>query len=417
VRNKNFTGSIVILVSSLAGLFLSVLLILEYFGLAPDAADAVCARGGVNTCTIVSASPFSAIRNVPLIGDVPIAVFGFIFYGFIASVVLINVIRHKDEDIRNLYALILALSLLAFTGDIALYLVSVFIIKFVCPLCAMTYAATAVILLASLILFKSSGKNTAGGSLSMSMITLIKKQIPVFIIITIILTLAGIGIGSGARVIAQAKEASSYEDRLQQAIRQYESVKETVIHLDKAPVFGNRDAKARFVIFYDFTCVHCMKEFDVLGKMMKKNPNAVSVAFRFFSLNGDCGRLEKGRDDSEAEACIASAAALCGYRQGKFLEYSKILFDNYHNKNIKFTEKTVRDAAKKAGMDPVGFDLCFGSKTAREFVQAEYTETERLDINSTPTVFLNGKRLTAGSRKADILQGLVQYCIKRMQIK
>jgi protein-disulfide isomerase/uncharacterized membrane protein len=412
LRKKYLIVTIATISASVAGFILSTLLILEYFGAAPEAADAVCARGGgVNACTIVSTSPFASIKGIPLIGDVPTAVFGFIFYGFIASAV-VNIIRRNDSEISQLYLLILILSCIAFAGDVALYLISVFVIKFVCPLCAGTYAATAIILLSSALLLKDNRSNK-GESSALNIITFIRKYILTFALTAIMLAAAGIGIGSSARVIAQSKEASTYEDRLQKAIRQYEAAKITDISLNEAPVFGNTDSRAKFVIFFDFTCIHCMKEFLILEKMMKTYPGDMSLAYKFFTLNGDCGRLEKGRDDSEAEACIASAAAFCGHSQGKFIEYAKILFDNYHNKDIKFNEKTVRDAAKTAGLDLAGFDLCFGSKKSREFVKLEYSETERLDIGSTPTVYLNGKKLAAGSRKADILEGLLKYCIER----
>jgi hypothetical protein len=44
MRNKTFILSLIVIIASIAGLSLSALLILEYFGLAPAAADIVCVR-------------------------------------------------------------------------------------------------------------------------------------------------------------------------------------------------------------------------------------------------------------------------------------------------------------------------------------------------------------------------------------
>jgi predicted DsbA family dithiol-disulfide isomerase len=189
--------------------------------------------------------------------------------------------------------------------------------------------------------------------------------------------------------------------------------KENNILLNEAPASGKQTAKAKFVKFFDFTCIHCMDEFIVLEKLLKKYPEDISVSFKFFPLDGNCFISGKGRNEEEPEACIASAAGFCGHRQGKFMECAKILFENYHKKDIKFTGKTLRDAAMAAGLDIAGFDLCFGSKQAREFVGMEYAEAEMLKISSTPTLFLNGKRLPAGSRKEDIFEGLINYCMQR----
>ncbi|MBN2401811.1 MAG: thioredoxin domain-containing protein [Spirochaetes bacterium] len=402
-----------ILAASLAGLILSALLILEYFGLASAAADVVCERGsGVNSCTIVSASPFASIKGVPLIGDVPTAVFGFMFYGFIAVITFMHIIRRNDDENMQIYLLILILSAIAIVGDIALNLISVFIIKFLCPLCSMTYAATAVIIISSVILVKNNRIFT-GKPIIIQMKKYFMKHILNYVVIAFVFAAVGISIGHGARAIAQTKKASTYEERLQKAIRQYETAKPINLSLDETPVSGKPAALAKFVIFFDFTCVHCRTEFLVFEKLIKKYPDEMSVAFKFFPLNGHCGMLQKGRDDREADACIASAAAFCAHNQGKFMEYAKILFESYHFKDMEFSIETVRKAAKNAGLDPAGFDLCFGSRTAIEFVRTQYMETEALNINSTPTLFLNGKKLTAGSRKEDIIEGLIRYCIEK----
>ena len=407
--NKNRIIEVLIIIASVAGLFLSVLLILEYFGLSPAAAEAVCSRGsGVNACRIVSSSPYAAIRDMPFIGDVPTALFGFIFYGFIAVITAAQFMRQNSGEVFQLYTLILILSIAAFSGDAALYLVSVFSIKFVCPLCAMTYAATTLILISSILLLK---KNTGspGESIIMAMKNFLKRNILTYITIVIVLASAGISTSAVVHAVADKKDYS-YEERFQKAIRQYESEKVTDVSFADVPVFGKENADAKFVIFFDFTCSHCMIEFNALEMLMKKYPDDTSVSFRFFPLDGSCSKPEKGSENIEAASCIAFAAAFCSYKQGKFMEYAKILFDNYHKKNIRFSVKSVRDAARVINMNLAGFDLCFGSEQTWEYINKEYMETERLGLTGTPTVYLNGKKLTGSSRRADMLEGLVKYC-------
>jgi protein-disulfide isomerase len=413
-RNRTFIITLTIIAASLIGLALSTLLIFEYYGAAPAAAEAVCAHGqaGVNSCAIVSASRYAAFRGIPLIGDVPIAVIGFIFYGFIAASFLLPGIRRKNENISPLFIMIFVLAGIALIGDIALYLISVFIIRFVCPLCVVTYAATAVILLSSILMLRKDD-NSAGPSSMMKMKDYLNKQIVLFALIALVLANAGMGISAGANVMGQAKEASSYQGRLNMAIRQYETVKETAISLTEAPVIGKSNVQAQFIIFFDFTCVHCRTEFLLLEKLIKKYPDAVSVSFKFFPLEGNCGNPGKEPDEDEAKACIAMAAARCGHHQGKFVEYAKTLFDYYHIKEIKFSKKIVREAAISNRLNMLEFDRCLVSGDEWRLVNMDSLEGEKLGIKSTPTIFLNWKLLTAESRKADMLEGLANYCIEK----
>ncbi|MFH0977153.1 MAG: thioredoxin domain-containing protein [Spirochaetota bacterium] len=414
MKNKSNIFSWIIITASLAGLALSVLLIFEYFGVSPAAADAVCSRGrgGINACTIVSASRFAALRGVPLIGDLPVAVFGFVFYGFIAALVILQFFRKNSNDTLQMHAVILVLSVAALLSDIFLYFISIFIIKFVCPLCIMTYAATAVILLFSIILVKSS-KDSAEGSFIEKMKDYLRKEILLFAVIAVALAAAGISIGVSARMIAQTKESSTYEERLKGAIRRYETAKAATIDLKNSIYTGKQDAPVSFVVFFDFTCSHCSEEMLILEDLLKKYENAIAISFKNFPLNGDCTELENSKADSDAESCIAAAAGLCADRQGKFMEYAKLLFKNYHNEKIGFTKKSVRNAAQTAGLNILGFDTCFLSKEIKDQLLLEIKEAEKIGVESTPAIFLNGRLLAGKSRKADMLEGLVQYCLKR----
>ena len=418
LRNKVFINSIILIAASIAGLALSVVLIFEYFGVTSAVAEAVCERGqgGVNACAVVSASRYAAIRGSPLIGDVPTAVLGFVFYSFIASIILLHGFRRSGEDMRPPYVIITALAGAAFLGDIALYMVSAFIIRFVCPVCVMTYVATALILLFSILLFKQS-VITGGGSLLMRVKEYLVKNAVHFVIIALAICAVGLGIGAGARLMAEKKESVTYKDRLDRAVRQYETAQAVAIDTAGVPVVGKTNAPAHFTVFFDFTCGHCGDEILILDRLMKKYPGAVAVSFQFLPLAGDCGSLDRGRNNPSAGACIASVAALCAHGQNRFLDYEKSLFDHYHRKGRAFTSETVHNLAKSCKMDMAAFDACFSSTATWDFITRQYREAEKLGIGSTPTLYLNGKLLAAPSCRPDILEGLVLYCVRKENTK
>jgi len=414
MRAKYSFFPVVLAAASIAGMVLSAVLIFEYYGITPDVADAVCSKGhtGVNACTVVSASRFAAVKGIPYLKEIPVAAAGFAFYGFILCIVLLNFLRKEKTGTRPLLAFIAILSGIAFSGDMVLYLVSIFIIKFVCPLCVMTYILTLIILTTSIYLYRKNSTFNPE-ALSMGMKLYFKKEIVKFIIIAAAVGVSAIGIGSGARLMAEKKESVSYDERIDRAVREYETAEIIYISKENIPVIGNRNAPAQFTVFFDYTCSHCMEEIALLEKLIKKYSDLISVSFKFLPLNGVCEIIENGRDDEAAEGCIAATAAYSAHLQKRFIEYSNLLFESYHNKDMKLTRANVRELAKKNKLNMKDFERDFTSDKTKLFIKGEYDESEKLKIESTPTVYLNGKLLSRTSMKADIIEGLVQYCKKR----
>jgi len=399
---------------ALAGAFISVLLILEYHGTGVSFTDAICSKGSVNACTIVAGSWFAAFRGIPLIGDIPLAVFGFIFYGFILFLFSAFLLKKNKytADIENAEVLIIIIAAAAMLCDIALFLISVFIIKYICPLCVLTYLSTAIILILSVLSFIINRHHRAETN-RISMSEYIKNNFVRFEIIVLLLFIIGIGIGFACRAVIAANNASTYEERLNLAIQQYEAAKPVVIDISKGAYIGKQDAPVNLVVFFDFTCSHCKDEINILEGLAKKYKDDIRVSFKDLPLDGDYAELDKGISGSESESCIAAAAGLCANRQGKFMDYANLLLHNYHKKKIAFTERSVLDAAGKAGLNIRDFDACLSSKAMIALLSDELKEAEKIGARSTPTLYLNGKILKGKSRKADVLDGLVRYCLQR----
>lgn len=412
IRNKLNIIIAVIITASLTGLTFSGILIFEYFGITPSFVDAVCTRSNswINTCMVVSASRFSALRDIPFIGDVPLAVMGFVFFGFTTGIILLHLIR-KENDNMPLYAILAVIAGTAFLADVILFLISFFIIKYLCPFCIMTYAATFIILLLTIFLLKSDF-HKAEVNLLTRIEDYLKKNTANLLMISLTLAIAGIGMSSGARLLSIVNKSSTYNDQLD-AIRRYEKENTVSIDLTNAPYIGNKNSPVHFIVFFDFTCFHCWKEILVLEKLINKYNEQMAISFKSISLNTDCAAFNNARDKEESDACIASAASLCANAQGKFLTYSKFLFENHHEKRIGFTEKSVFDASSALNLNIADFKQCFYSKSTQEQLALERLESDKLGILTTPTLYLNGRLLPGKSRKADMLEALVLYCIER----
>lgn len=241
----------------------------------------------------------------------------------------------------------------------------------------------------------------------------LKKNIFKLIIITVVSAVVAAGLSTGARLIADKKNGVTFEERLKRSIQLYEAAETVSINQAGVPFSGKSTATVRLNVFFDYTCSHCKKEFEQIQRLLKKYPDNISISYKFFPVDGTCKNFDRGRDDPSAAACIAAAAAYSAYGQNRFMEYSSLLFEWYHTKNKQFTVKTVTELAGIIKLDTRLFNKVFLSEETESFITREYGEAEKLKIESTPTVFLNGRLIPAGSRKEDILEGLIKYCIKK----
>ena len=65
------------------------------------------------------------------------------------------------------------------------------------------------------------------------------------------------------------------------------------------------------------------------------------------------------------------------------------------------------DFAAQAGLNPDGFKACMAGAEAGAAVDASRENGQQLEVNSTPTVFVNGRRLIGADPHA--LEQYIQY--------
>ncbi len=111
--------------------------------------------------------------------------------------------------------------------------------------------------------------------------------------------------------------------------------------------------------------------------MLEQYPNKVKVVHKNFPLR------------SHKYARQAAAAVIAADRQGKFWEFHDLLYQN----SDQLSEQKIRDFSVILGMDTERFQNDLKDPQVQEIIDQEISEATRLGVNSTPTVFINGKKL------------------------
>lgn len=161
------------------------------------------------------------------------------------------------------------------------------------------------------------------------------------------------------------------------------------ISVDDDPAQGIAAAPVTVVMFSDFQCPACAAVHPVLKKVIAEYKGKARFVVRDFPLMS-----------IHANAFQAAQAAQAANAQGKFFEYTELL---YNNQNALDTA-SLKEYATKIGLDRKRFDADLdGEKFASE-VRKDMTDGTTYGVTSTPTVFINGVKTrhlsAAGFRKA-----------------
>jgi protein-disulfide isomerase/uncharacterized membrane protein len=163
-----------------------------------------------------------------------------------------------------------------------------------------------------------------------------------------------------------------------------------VVHvpLDASPSRGDPTAPVTIVEFSDFECTHCAAFHQSLEEVLRRSDQNVRVVFRHFPLDSACNPHVASR--LHPQACLAAIASQCAAEQGKFWQYHNILFDN----QLHLGREYLISYATRLGLDAGRFTACLTSESVQAQVARDTQAAAELGIDSTPTWFINGRKIT-----------------------
>ncbi|MBI4948044.1 DsbA family protein [Candidatus Berkelbacteria bacterium] len=146
--------------------------------------------------------------------------------------------------------------------------------------------------------------------------------------------------------------------------------------------FGSDSAKIKIVEFGDFQCPACASAADAFEGLKKEKD--VQISFRHFPLT-----------NIHANAEISSYAAEAAANQNKFWEMYNLL---YERQTVWSASQAPKDIfigyAQELKLDVEKFKKDIDSDAVKKIVQRDYNAAIELGANSTPTFFINNKKIT-----------------------
>jgi protein-disulfide isomerase len=145
------------------------------------------------------------------------------------------------------------------------------------------------------------------------------------------------------------------------------------------PSLGRASAPITLIEFSDFQCPFCQRVAPTLKKLRETYGDKLRIVWKDFPLT-----------QIHPQAFKAGEAAHCAGDQGKYWEYHDRLFANQQQ----LLPDDLKKHAGEIGLDAAAFGSCLDSSKYGERVRNGVAEGMRLGVNSTPTVYVNGRMLS-----------------------
>lgn len=407
-KNLAISGIVV----GVLGLLFSFLLAVEYFGIGTEnLAGAACsALGGGDSCLKVAESSYSAIPGVPFLGNIPIALLGFGFYGLVTYAFFTISKSANSDEVAKLISLLVPVLVLGFIFDLILFGISVGIIGTICQLCFVTYLVTISLLAIVYLLWQTEGKP------KLDMVSSIKDGYATFGLVFFFSFSVGFATskmwvkGESSNTLATSRGMDSKE--IQSKISAYFQEPTLGINIAGSPFIGKKDAPITIVKYADYNCGHCLHTSHILHTVLSEYDGMVKVVYKNFPLDGSCNRLMQ-QPRPGASSCIAAMAAICADKQGKFEPMYRGLYDNLE-KGVAHSGASVVNLGNLIGLNVNSLKTCMASREAQNQLNAEIDEAEKLNIQSTPSLYVNDRRIESGTPNPVFLKTLLEQIIQKM---
>jgi len=333
--------------------------------------------------TTVSCSQVYLSRYSTAYG-VPISVYGAIW--FAGVLVLLAASVYGSQALReSVPGYIFAMSTGALAAVLYLMYVSFAVLKVYCVLCLATDAAVVG-------LFVLSGSITSFPMTTLPRRALRDLRDAVASPLALVVALLFLG-GAVSAVAFFPREGSAQEPtaaaQAQEADRRSQFERWFAAQPRVPLIVPSEGAKVLIVDFSDFQCPYCSQAYitlkPIIDKFNKQQPNTVRLVMKDFPLDSKCNPNVQngGPHPSACEAAVAVRLAAPAKREA--------LEDHFFHNQPAMTSETVRQWARDIG-GVTNFDAKYTATL--ESVKSDIAFGHTLNVSGTPTMFLNGVRVS-----------------------
>jgi protein-disulfide isomerase len=155
---------------------------------------------------------------------------------------------------------------------------------------------------------------------------------------------------------------------------------------DSQPSLGTPGAPVMIVMFTDFQCPFCREEAKTLrANLIQTYPKEVRLYFKDYPLV-----------QLHPQAKLAAIAGRCVFQQNPaaFWQYHDWVFDQQAEITAGNLNGKVMEFAQGKQIDGLQLKRCLDTRATEAEVDKSVKEAQDLQVDGTPTLFINGRRIT-----------------------
>jgi protein-disulfide isomerase/uncharacterized membrane protein len=387
---------LLILILSLTGFALTVKLAMIYYvaNYVQYALPSFCTISELIDCDGVAKTTLAQFWGIPL------AYWGMLFYLTVIFLTIVDKLKNVKflkflEVFKNPSSYITFLGTLAFVISMVLAGLSIFRIQKICLLCIATYFID---LLIALISSSCSLKNIIYSykETYIDFIDGAKKYTKTFIVLVLLAT----------SFLLYSRLTYSFVPHVKRVkeLQRYHKMKFNPYRVS-GNTLGEENANVVVELYSDYVCPLCYVHNIMLHKAVKEFSN-VRIIHHNYPFDKECNPYIGF--SMHPNACFMAKGAIAARKQGNYWEMASLLYEN-QPKNI----DDLKELAKRLNFDEKKFLEDFNSKATYSELEEEVQHADSLDIDSTPTMYVNGDKVVGVMPYKELEEVLIKHGAKR----
>ena len=182
----------------------------------------------------------------------------------------------------------------------------------------------------------------------------------------------------------------------------FESAKLELQKNATGPARGPANAPVNVVEFSDLQCPHCKEANPTIERLVKDDPD-VHFVFQNFPLPMH----------NWAQKAAAYADCTAKFSNDAFWKFIASVYEAQAEITAENADQKLTELADKAGVKGPDVAACSTQNDTQARVEASISLGKSLDVNSTPTLFINGRPVGVNANNYDVLKQLVDFAAKQ----
>jgi protein-disulfide isomerase len=167
------------------------------------------------------------------------------------------------------------------------------------------------------------------------------------------------------------------------------------------PARGPASAAVTIVEFSDLQCPHCKEAAPTIEKLLNDNPN-IHFVFQSFPLPMHNWAMKA----AEYADCVGRSS------NDAFWKYISSVYAAQADITAENADQKLTDLADSSGVSGKDVATCSAKPETQSRVEASIALGKSVDVNATPTLFINGRPVGVNGNNYEVLKQIVDFVAK-----